>query len=80
MGNLIREGRGRIIHMSAFVRKWEWSGRARDDYVSVISDRKCSNCPQDQSILYTTGTYHLSLIKLCAVCVNAGCGFTIEVQ
>ena len=26
--------------MCGFGRKWEWSGRARDDYVSEISDRK----------------------------------------
>ena len=26
--------------MCTFGRKWKWSGRARDDYASVISDRK----------------------------------------
>ena len=26
--------------MSAYGQKWKWSGRAQDDYASVISDQK----------------------------------------
>ena len=33
-------GRGRGSHTCGFGRKWEWSGGARDDYASEISDRK----------------------------------------
>ena len=53
--------------MCTFGQKWKWSGRARDDYVSVISDRKwppkkrpvIAQSKQDQSILgivLTAGT------------------------
>ena len=35
-----REGAGPKNHSHDFGWKWEWSGRARDDYVSVINDRK----------------------------------------
>ena len=34
------EGRGLGSHTAVCGRKWEWSGRARDHYVSKISDRK----------------------------------------